>query len=650
MAVVAPALLCLTACEARAAAERAIDDAVGRGVALLKSRQQPDGSWPYYDDIARTDSDVTGPTSLAALTLLECGVPGKDPVVQKAAGLIRQAAFSMTDTYSLALAVMFFDKLGADRDVPLIQALTVRILAGEGPMGGWTYQCPAMGAGEARNLRQRLQQSSELVTRRELPKTTTPAKERELPPEIREQLARIENGGRRQPAGVLRRRDDWAFGDNSNTQFACLALWVARRHHLPVDNALERVAARFRTSQHADGGWGYTVREGTTKAADTCIGLFALAMGRGVAQDRHLRADKLPRKNKKQAEPLPPAETDAAIRRGLMAVASLMRFPEISIFPNGRIRFAGRGRDRINCYFLWSLERMAVVYGLKTVGKKDWYAWGSTELLARQRPDGGWEEQYHPENIDTCFALLFLRRANLATDLTTMLDRQVRDPGKALLRAGGVGGEALRDKDAGRPPEAPVRRLAPPDRTAAVPDRPERSPVKPEPAVPTAKPRAQAGGQTGEAPKSPLSAALVEATGERQEALISEYEQANGIKYTEALADAIHHLRGPARTRAQSALTERLSHLKGVTLRVWLQDDDAELRRAAALACAAKQDDRLVPALIERLRDADAHVAKAAHLALKTLTQQDFGPGPGADAKAWAEAADKWQAWWKKKG
>ena len=38
--------------------------------------------------------------------------------------------------------------------------------------------------------------------------------------------------------------------DNSNTQFAMLALWAARRHDVPVEVALGLVEQRFRATQH----------------------------------------------------------------------------------------------------------------------------------------------------------------------------------------------------------------------------------------------------------------------------------------------------------------------------------------------------------------------------------------------------------------
>src|SRR5205814_6830000 len=63
-------------------------------------------------------------------------------------------------------------------------------------------------------------------------------------------------------------------GDNSNTQFAIMAVWVARKHGLPVDRTLAMVEARFRGSQNDDGSWGYTEHSGERPDSMTCAGLL----------------------------------------------------------------------------------------------------------------------------------------------------------------------------------------------------------------------------------------------------------------------------------------------------------------------------------------------------------------------------------------
>jgi hypothetical protein len=72
-------------------------------------------------------------------------------------------------------------------------------------------------------------------------------------------------------------------------------------------------------------------------------------------------------------------------------------------------------------FFLWSLERIAVVLGLEMIDGKDWYSWGAEILLANQMADGAWRGEYGDCGADTCFALLFLKKVDLAPDLTASL-------------------------------------------------------------------------------------------------------------------------------------------------------------------------------------------------------------------------------------
>src|SRR5262249_54493676 len=79
----------------------------------------------------------------------------------------------------------------------------------------------------------------------------------------------------------------------------------------------------------------------------------------------------------------------------------------------------------IGLYFLWSVERVGVLYNLRTIGGKDWYRWGADLLVKHQGADGSWAcggywgSSHH---VDTSFALLFLKRANRTRDLTRKLD------------------------------------------------------------------------------------------------------------------------------------------------------------------------------------------------------------------------------------
>src|SRR5262249_33952967 len=71
-------------------------------------------------------------------------------------------------------------------------------------------------------------------------------------------------------------------------------------------------------------------------------------------------------------------------------------------------------------YFLWSVERVAVVFDLKKIGGIDGQKWGPASILRSQLKDGSWRARFRGV-CDTCFALLFLKRANFAKALTDKL-------------------------------------------------------------------------------------------------------------------------------------------------------------------------------------------------------------------------------------
>jgi len=374
--------------------------AVERGVALLRGTQNADGSWSG-------EGHLVGTTALPGLTLLECGIPADDPAVQRAAVFVRKGVPNLAATYELALAILFLDQLGDPADEPLIQSMGVRLMGGQGRDGGWSYNCPSISESEARwltNLIQHPDQNKPKDPDAKPEKRTV----KDLPKEIQDQLASLNSLS--PPTGT---------NDNSNTQFAALGLWAARRHGIPVDKALERLDQRFRTTQHADGGWGYISMAGlpgpattggvmdNSTATMTCAGVTCLAVARGPKAEAAVESGK--------ATDL---SNDAVLTKGL---AALGRAVEAPVGQDGQGPSAG-GKT---FYFLWSLERVGVLFDQDKIGGRDWYDWGADILIANQNADGSWHGEYPPV-VDTCFALLFLKRANLAEDLSKKLHRSAR--------------------------------------------------------------------------------------------------------------------------------------------------------------------------------------------------------------------------------
>lgn len=61
-------------------------------------------------------------------------------------------------------------------------------------------------------------------------------------------------------------------------------------------------------------------------------------------------------------------------------------------------------------YYLYGLERVGALYATETIGQHAWFAEGAEQLLQTQAGNGSWGDQ----PADTCFAILFLKRATAA--------------------------------------------------------------------------------------------------------------------------------------------------------------------------------------------------------------------------------------------
>ncbi len=71
-----------------------------------------------------------------------------------------------------------------------------------------------------------------------------------------------------------------------------------------------------------------------------------------------------------------------------------------------------RGRDW-HYYYLYGLERCAMLDGVARLGDHDWYGEGATYLVSNQLSDGTWRTGKYLNIYDNCFAILFLKRATV---------------------------------------------------------------------------------------------------------------------------------------------------------------------------------------------------------------------------------------------
>jgi hypothetical protein len=439
-------------------AQEKVNQAIDKGVHYLKESQGAEGTWARNRGFHHV-----GLAALPGLTLLECGVSRDDVRIRKAAEHVRGSISQLNHTYELALAILFLDRLGEAKDRPLIQTMALRLVAGQSPAGGWTYVCPLLPREVERNLLTVLQLGrpdspldlftkgsggsappgfltkeprppldKDLQGKTPAPKPApggstipldkprqpeAPAKKEpvdpkaykralnRLPPPLRELPAL-------QPPEVSHHLPTTDHTDNSNTQFAILGLWAAGRQDLPLERSLALVVQRFRVSQASNGGWAYHyfVPGTASTPSMTGAGLLGLAVGHGLVAG----------KTKDVAGGLPRVE-DPAIEKAFTHLGAFIGKP----MGWKNIRTKNSNRNQINHYFLWTTERVGVLYNQRRIGGQDWYQWGAELLLEHQHADGSWTDGGYPGSMattDTCFALLFLKRANLAKDLTKKLE------------------------------------------------------------------------------------------------------------------------------------------------------------------------------------------------------------------------------------
>jgi len=392
------------------ATEEEIETSRKKGIEYLLSAQASDGSWEY-------PGHEVGITSLCAVALIENGVQVDDPVIGKAERYVLGKYLDTTSTYDIALAILFLSRVGDRDNKTAIRDLAARLLAGQNKYGGWGYSCP-----KVRSIW-------------------------------------LSGGGERPaaPAGS---------GDNSCTQFATLGLWVASRSGVNIDDAMVQVAYRFVQDQNEDGGWPYKADPGMPQGSRnsmTFAGLFCLTVARAnrIRAVQKAESDGKPLPKLPAATVRPPVETKPDANANPDAAAETpkptakLKDPAAPVVdPGAEVRTlhedpiwnkgfelatkyaagVGPGASR---YFMWSVERMGVILGLEKFGTTDWFDRGASALVQTQGKaageaeaiEGAWQIPGTGSSLsETSFAILFLRKANLGSDITRLLEGEPADP------------------------------------------------------------------------------------------------------------------------------------------------------------------------------------------------------------------------------
>ncbi|HEU4395254.1 MAG TPA: hypothetical protein VFS92_06785 [Planctomycetota bacterium] len=373
-----------------------VDLAIERGVEWLRSVQGADGTftWDAFGGGRGAKAYAFGTTSLGVHTLRSCGAAANDPAVASGVARMRMLWGSGhgQSTYEAALGLLALEALhaapskGARR--PNAGGIPDNDRAWARSMAGFLVRC----------------QSS--------------------------------NGS----FGYGPGGDTKAWTDHSNAQYGLLGLKAARRLGIELKSTIFRRALdHFLAAQEADGpvierrregglerpgrtvgttravakdrarGWGYQGPDGPTGSMTTG-GISSLVICRGELMGTQGWTGALD------------GRTVQAIRDGIAWVGR-----NFSVRTNPT---EGGGGGGWHHYYLYGLERAGVLAGVAWMGDHDWYGEGAEQLIRTQGKNGGWGAGMSQRRrkggqvaaisegdlLDTCFALLFLKKATFRVD------------------------------------------------------------------------------------------------------------------------------------------------------------------------------------------------------------------------------------------
>ncbi|MFA5794501.1 MAG: prenyltransferase/squalene oxidase repeat-containing protein [Candidatus Brocadiia bacterium] len=186
-------------------------------------------------------------------------------------------------------------------------------------------------------------------------------------------------------------------GDNSNTQFALLGLRAAARAGVAIPKEVWEDSAKWWIKdQEKEGGWAYsygTTFKGSPYGSMTVAGICGLAICKCYLGEDY--------------------KNDPIIKKAMDWLSSGLNFSENT----------GCGKfvlflDKTTWlyYYIYGVERVGAIMDTDKLGEKDWYKMGIEYLLASQARDGSWNSSIDDRfgctsMADTCFALMFLRKA-----------------------------------------------------------------------------------------------------------------------------------------------------------------------------------------------------------------------------------------------
>ena len=312
---------------------------------------------------------------LVLLTLVHAGLPPEHPIIRD--NFQKLLDRNLSDTYNAGLRALLLEKV--NRKFYQLQLAEIAQFFAENQCdnGQWAYN------GRNRKLTPSVYNPVATSAKKKVVPGATQTMDEGPPPGKEIKLPQPVRSGKK-------------TGDNSNSQYAVLALFAASRAAVAVPKGpWQEVERWFESKQNPDGGWGYDSAEvpgvgivttDMSSGSMTTAGLTAL-----IVAKFYLGKD---------------WKNEASVKKGLDWLGS-----------NFAVNTNPGGPPLWHYYYLYGLERVGTVSGLSEFGGHRWYKEGAEFLIKMQAADGSWkslsplQQQLTDQVTDTCFAILFLKRA-----------------------------------------------------------------------------------------------------------------------------------------------------------------------------------------------------------------------------------------------
>ncbi len=358
-----------------------VNAAVDRGAHWLLRHQRPDGSWADRHG----GSYPMGPSALATLAVLKSGVPGDHPRIEKAFAHLRE--LPLQKTYSVAILLMALDaRYGPAQDAFATETVD---------RYGHRSEPTPCEAGISKEDLAWMKRGVKFLVQNQ------------------------QGGVWRYPRGKF---------DLSNTQYALLGLKAASRCGVDIPRRVWMDALAFHLQHQETEGEEVKIRVNEVRG-DYRIEWTEKAHARGFSY--------VGRRNPTGSM------TTAGIAGLLICQSELWQSRSFTAKLRQRSRdairdafawmqkhYAVHGNPqaglRHHYYYLYGLERAGILGHARFIGPHDWYEDGAWLLLDAQATDGSWRRG---GLVDTCFALLFLKRATVRTT-TPAITPPAGDPGR----------------------------------------------------------------------------------------------------------------------------------------------------------------------------------------------------------------------------